>query len=344
MRSTSTSFALICAMLAVFASAGRAQRIQTPGGSSSGSPSYPLTTTLGNPGLDTNAVSEKAIRSALTALLSGLSTVAISGSYADLLSKPSTFAPSAHASTHGTAGADAVSLDASQIATGVFNAARIPAQTWASITGKPTFATVATSGSFLDLSNTPTIPTAGSATPIINGTGAAGVATPYSRQDHVHPTDTSRQAALGYTAENVANKNVANGYVGMDSSGRISPVDGSQLTNIPGSALSLTTSTSGPVTVTTAGYYFNNSTGALTYNLPTITSGTIGSPYCFYNDATRSGAITITAPASTVITYNGVNTAAAGSVVSTAALGDSGCVVAKTTTQYVFSPGIGVWN
>lgn len=34
----------------------------------------------------------------------------------------------------------------------------VPAQTWASITGKPTFATVATSGSYNDLTDKPTIP------------------------------------------------------------------------------------------------------------------------------------------------------------------------------------------
>lgn len=34
----------------------------------------------------------------------------------------------------------------------------VPAQTWESITGKPTFATVATSGSYNDLTNKPTIP------------------------------------------------------------------------------------------------------------------------------------------------------------------------------------------
>lgn len=33
----------------------------------------------------------------------------------------------------------------------------VPAQSWTSITGKPTFATVSTSGSYLDLSNRPTI-------------------------------------------------------------------------------------------------------------------------------------------------------------------------------------------
>ena len=36
----------------------------------------------------------------------------------------------------------------------------VPAQTWESITGKPTFATVATSGSYNDLTNKPTIPSA----------------------------------------------------------------------------------------------------------------------------------------------------------------------------------------
>lgn len=36
----------------------------------------------------------------------------------------------------------------------------VPAQTWTSITGKPTFATVATSGSYNDLTNKPTIPSA----------------------------------------------------------------------------------------------------------------------------------------------------------------------------------------
>lgn len=36
----------------------------------------------------------------------------------------------------------------------------VPAQTWESITGKPTFSTVATSGSYNDLTNKPTIPSA----------------------------------------------------------------------------------------------------------------------------------------------------------------------------------------
>jgi hypothetical protein len=42
---------------------------------------------------------------------------------------PSTFAPSAHAASHGFGQSDAVSLDAAQIATGSFNIARIPTGT-----------------------------------------------------------------------------------------------------------------------------------------------------------------------------------------------------------------------
>lgn len=42
----------------------------------------------------------------------------------------------------------------------------------------------------------------GSATPLMDGTAATGSATAYSREDHVHPTDTSRQAANLYFKSN----------------------------------------------------------------------------------------------------------------------------------------------
>lgn len=58
-----------------------------------------------------------------------------------------------------------------------------------------TLAAVATSGSYNDLSNTPTIP-AGvektTTTPKMDGTAAIGSETKYAAGDHVHPTDTSR--------------------------------------------------------------------------------------------------------------------------------------------------------
>lgn len=44
----------------------------------------------------------------------------------------------------------------------------------------------------------------GSAIPLMDGTAAVGTANMYSRQDHVHPTDTSRQAAkLSFTSKSV---------------------------------------------------------------------------------------------------------------------------------------------
>ena len=57
-----------------------------------------------------------------------------------------------------------------------------------------TLATVATSGSYSDLSNKPTIPAAGtgSSYPTMDGTRALGSQAGFARVDHVHPSDTSR--------------------------------------------------------------------------------------------------------------------------------------------------------
>lgn len=44
--------------------------------------------------------------------------------------------------------------------------------------------------------------TAASATPLMDGTAAVGSSAKYAREDHVHPTDTSRQADLGVTGLN----------------------------------------------------------------------------------------------------------------------------------------------
>lgn len=104
----------------------------------------------------------------------------------------------------------------------------------------------------------------------------------------------------------------------------------------------VTISTSGPASVGLTGFYFNNAAGALTFNLPTIT--TVGSQYCFRNYIGKSGAITLAAPASTYINVRGTNGSAAGTLVSNGALGDSACVVAVTTTQYVAYLGDGVWT
>lgn len=45
----------------------------------------------------------------------------------------------------------------------------------------------------------------GSAIPLMDGTAAVGISTGYSREDHRHPTDTTRQAANSYFSNSVAN-------------------------------------------------------------------------------------------------------------------------------------------
>ena len=58
-----------------------------------------------------------------------------------------------------------------------------------------TIAKVATSGSYNDLSNKPTIPSGvqpTTTTPKMDGTAAVGSETKYAKGDHVHPSDTSR--------------------------------------------------------------------------------------------------------------------------------------------------------
>ena len=104
------------------------------------------------------------------------------------------------------------------------------------------------------------------------------------------------------------------------------------------------TPTSGPVTVSAWGFYFNNASGALTFNLPVVTAATVGAQYCFRNFTGKSGAITLKAPASTYFDVNGANGSVTGTLVSGGALGDSACVVSISTTQYMAYPGTGSWT
>jgi len=62
---------------------------------------------------------------------------------------------------------------------------------------------VATSGNancaqvaYVQVSGVPTIPSASGGNPAMNGTAAPGSSANYARADHVHPTDTTRQAAI----------------------------------------------------------------------------------------------------------------------------------------------------
>ena len=58
---------------------------------------------------------------------------------------------------------------------------------YSDLSGTPSLATVAMSGKYSDLSDKPSIPSASNATPKVAGTAAAGSGTTWARADHVHP-------------------------------------------------------------------------------------------------------------------------------------------------------------
>lgn len=110
--------------------------------------------------------------------ITGLATVSSTGNYADLIGKPaiptatsqitndSGFLTTVPAQTFSSLTGKPSTLsgygiiDAYPLTGNPSNyLTSVPAQTWTSITGKPSFATVATSGSYTDLSSLPTIPT-----------------------------------------------------------------------------------------------------------------------------------------------------------------------------------------
>lgn len=79
-----------------------------------------------------------------------------------------------------------------------------------------TLATVATSGSYNDLSNKPTIPSGVSpydSDPEMDGTASPGSSTLFSRGDHVHPTDTSRAANADFVGSGVFGQAGTHGLV-----------------------------------------------------------------------------------------------------------------------------------
>lgn len=72
----------------------------------------------------------------------------------------------------------------------VFTSGSASAVPWSGVTGKPTFATVATSGKYTDLSDKPTIYQPSNDAPAAVGTASAGGSTAFARADHVHAHNT----------------------------------------------------------------------------------------------------------------------------------------------------------
>jgi hypothetical protein len=114
---------------------------------------------------------------------------AVSLAWTAITGKPATFPASPHASSHVTGGTDIIPAPTTS-ASGLVPA--LPASAGASkfFDGTGAFNQVA----YANVTGTPTVPAPSSTTPIMDGAAAVGTGTTYARNDHVHPSDTSRMA------------------------------------------------------------------------------------------------------------------------------------------------------
>jgi len=97
--------------------------------------------------------------------------------------------PTAHAVTHGAAGGDPITVAQSQVTDLTTDLSGKAALSSPTFTGTPAAPTAAVDTNTTQIATTAfVVAQAGTATPIIEGTGAVGTSLRYAREDHVHPT------------------------------------------------------------------------------------------------------------------------------------------------------------
>lgn len=105
--------------------------------------------------------------------------------------------------------------------------------------------------------------------------------------------------------------------------------------------LVVTTGAAGQTVAAAGGLYINDTEGAIAYTLPAAEAGL---KICIRNAATRTGAVTVNAPAATTIDKDGAVNSTPGSIASAGALGDSACFVGQAAGKYLFFGGSGTWT
>jgi|GEM_PF-6094654 len=206
------------------------------------------------------------------------SAVATSGSYNDLSSKPTI---------------PTVPSNVSAFANDAGYLTSVPAQSYASLTGKPNLSAVALSGNYSDLSGLPTIP---SAQVNSDWNSASGVSQILNKP--VIPTNTNQLVngagfLTGITSAQIASALGFTPYSSSNPNGYISSVPAQSWASITGKPTFAAVATSG---------LYSDLSGAPT--IPTTTSQITEGSRLYYTDTRARAAVSLTTTGSGAATYN----------------------------------------
>lgn len=151
---------------------------------------------------------------------------------------------------------------------------------WASVTGKPTFATVATSGSYTDLTSKPTIPTAVSQ--LSNDTGYAVLPSQTGNSGKFLTTNGSSTSWASITQGGVTSITAGTGIGVNASTGAVTITNSGVTSLVAGSGISISGST-GAVTITASGGGVTSITAGSGLTVSSSTGAVTISPNSAYN-------------------------------------------------------------